>query len=92
MKDINEVSRSTAIRKLVKCPALVQGGETAVAVNGVNKTTAAPDKAVFDEHERELLKDCTQEDLAGLTNLKKAFPGSRVIKVSHNEGVESHEA
>jgi len=37
-------------------------------------------EAVFDARERELLKDCPPEDLAGLANLKKVFPGSRVIK------------
>jgi hypothetical protein len=43
---------------------------------------APPDgnKPLFDERERDLLKNSPQEDLAGLANLKKAFPGS-VIRV-----------
>lgn len=40
----------------------------------------SPVEAVFDARERELLKNCPPEDLAGLANLKKVFPGCRVIK------------
>ncbi|MFA6253477.1 MAG: hypothetical protein WC687_04400 [Patescibacteria group bacterium] len=85
MKDINEVASSTVIRKLVKRqpaePALPRGGEMVVAANGANKTAAAPDTVAFDAHERELLQNSPQEDLAGLANLKKVFPGSIVRAV-----------
>ncbi|OGS33037.1 MAG: hypothetical protein A2218_07850 [Elusimicrobia bacterium RIFOXYA2_FULL_53_38] len=42
-------------------------------------------KAIFAPCEQELLKDCPQEDLAGLANFKKVFPGSRVIKFENTD-------
>ena len=86
MKDINELASSTVIRKLVKRlpaePALARGGEMVVAANGANQTAAVPDTAAFDADECELLKDCPQETLSGLANIKNIFPGSVVRAVT----------
>lgn len=40
---------------------------------------------LFDTEELNLLAEASQEDMTGLTNLKKAFPDSRVISVTKTE-------
>ncbi|HOX23135.1 MAG TPA: hypothetical protein PLL10_06690 [Elusimicrobiales bacterium] len=82
MKDINEVARSSEIHKLAKRPPA-----GTVAPESC-KTAAVPDTAAFDERERELLKNSPQEDLAGLANLKKVFPGCTIRAVEPSPAEE----